>query len=131
MEPSIKNKSNKFPVRELPDSFRDAFSGIKVLFRSENNARIHFIILLLVIIAGIILKISTVQWIAIALASGLVLTTECLNTAIEYLCDVIMPEYDSRIKKAKDLAAASVLVSAVVSVVVGLIVFIPALFRII
>ncbi|MCX6300903.1 MAG: diacylglycerol kinase family protein, partial [Bacteroidia bacterium] len=100
-----------------------------VLFRSENNARIHFIILLLVIIAGIILKISTVHWIAIALAAGLVLTTECLNTSIEYLCDSIMPEYDSRIKKAKDLAAASVLISAVVSVVVGLIVFIPAICR--
>lgn len=129
MKASGKNENNKFTLRRLPGNFRDAFSGIKVLFRSENNARIHFIILLLVIIAGIILKISTVHWIAIALAAGLVLTTECLNTSIEYLCDSIMPEYDSRIKKAKDLAAASVLISAVVSVVVGLIVFIPAICR--
>lgn len=131
MKASGKNENNKFTLRRLPGNFRDAFSGIKILFRSENNARIHFIILLLVIIAGIILKISTVHWLAIALASGLVLTTECLNTSIEYLCDSIMPEYDSRVKKAKDLAAAGVLIAALVSVVTGLIVFIPALFRII
>lgn len=129
MKASGKNEIHKNTVRGLPGSFRSAFSGIMVLLRSENNARIHFLIFLLVITAGIIFNISPAHWIAIALAAGLVLSSECLNTAIEYLCDVVLPEYDSRIKKAKDLAAASVLVSAVVSVVIGLIVFIPSICR--
>ena len=130
MERSEKRSTRRFDIRKLPGSFRNAFTGIVILFKSESNARIHFVILLLVVIAGVILKISPAHWIAVSLAAGLVLTTECLNTAIEYLCDSIMPEYDFRVKKAKDLAAAGVLISAIVAVVVGLIVFIPALLRI-
>jgi diacylglycerol kinase len=129
MEAKGKNNITSLTDRRLPGSFRDAFNGIIVLVKTENNARIHIIILLLVIAAGFLLGISPAHWIAISLAAGLVLASECLNTAIEYLCDTVMPEYDSRIKKAKDMAAAGVLVSVMVSVVVGLIVFIPAVCR--
>jgi len=129
MKASGKNEMNKFTGKGLPGSFRNAFSGIRVLVNSENNARIHIFILLLVVIAGIILKISPAHWLAVVLAAGLVLVTECLNTAVEYLSDAIMPEYNPKIKKAKDLAAAGVLVSAIASFVTGLIVFIPALLR--
>ncbi len=130
MKASGNDNVNKFTFRELPGSFRNAFTGMVILVRTENNARIHIIILVLVIVAGIALKISPAHWIAVSLAAGLVLATECINTAFEYLCDSLMPEYDSRIKKAKDLAAAGVLIAAIVSVVTGLIVFIPALLRI-
>jgi diacylglycerol kinase (ATP) len=129
MNTSAKNEINQFTRKGLAGSFRNAFSGIKVLVRSENNARIHIIILIVVIIAGIVLKISPAHWIAIILVSGLVIASECLNTAVEYLADAITPEYNSVIKKAKDLAAAGVLISAVVSVITGLIIFIPAIFR--
>lgn len=130
MKDTIKNETGNLSTRRLSGSFRNAFTGMATMIRSENNARIHFIILVLVIIAGIVLKVSPADWIALSLAAGLVLATECLNTAIEYLCDSIIPEYDSRVKNAKDLAAAGVLVASVVSAVTGLIVFIPALLRI-
>jgi diacylglycerol kinase (ATP) len=129
MGPSNKSKASKFNAKGLADSFRNAFSGFKVLIGSGNNARIHIIILSLVIIAAIVLKIAPAHWIAISLAAGLVMASECFNTAVEYLCDIVMPEYDSRIKKAKDIAAAGVLISAVISVVIGLIVFIPSIIR--
>lgn len=129
MKASDKNKKNQFTHKGLAGSFRNAFSGIKVLVISENNARIHFVILILVVIAGIVLKLSPAHWIAIVLASGLVIACECFNTAVEYLADAITPEYNSVIQKAKDLAAAGVLISAVVSVITGLIIFIPAIFR--
>jgi diacylglycerol kinase (ATP) len=129
LEASDKSSTSKFILRRLAASFRNAFSGLVILLRCENNARIHVIILSLVIIAGIVLKIAPAHWIAISLAAGLVLACECFNTAVEYLCDVVMPEYDSRIKKAKDLSAAGVLISAIVSVVIGLMVFIPAIIR--
>jgi diacylglycerol kinase len=129
MEASVKEGTGKFTARNLHISFKSAFSGIFILVKSENNARIHLIILLLVLIAGLVLKISTAHWITISLAAGLVLASECLNTAIEYLSDAVLPEYDPRIKIAKDLSAGGVLISAIVAFITGLIIFIPAIIR--
>ena len=129
MKASDKNEINQFTRKGSTGSFRNAFSGIKVLFKSENNARIQMIILIIVVITGILLKISPAHWLVIVLASGLVLASECLNTAIEYLSDAITPEYNSLIGKAKDLAAAGVLISAIVAVITGLIIFIPSILR--
>ncbi len=98
MKASGNDKVNKFTVRGLPGSFRNALSGIKILVRSENNAGIQIIILFLAIIAGIILKISPAHWLAVTLAAGLVMASECFNTALEYFCDAIMPEYNFNIK---------------------------------
>ncbi|MFH0842957.1 MAG: diacylglycerol kinase family protein [Bacteroidota bacterium] len=114
----------------LSGSFRNAFAGIATLLKLERNAKIHLVILVLVIAAGILLKISAANWIAVSLAAGFVIAAEAFNTAIEALCDAVKPEFDPGIRKAKDLAAAGVLISAIVSVVTGLIVFVPALIRI-
>jgi diacylglycerol kinase (ATP) len=130
MESSGNNEALSKSDGGLPGSFRNAFSGIAALVRSERNARIHIGVLVLVIIAGIALKISPAHWIAVSLAAGFVIAAECINTAIECLCNSMKHEYDPGIKRAKDLAAAGVLVSAVTAVVIGLIVFIPALLRI-
>jgi diacylglycerol kinase len=124
------SKRNKKSRSGLTGSFRNAFSGIAILLRLERNARIHLVILVMVIIAGILLKISPAHWIAVSLAAGLVIAAESFNTAIEALCDAVKPEFDPGIRKAKDLAAAGVLISAIASVVTGLIVFVPALIRI-
>jgi len=106
-------------------SFRYAFSGLTILFRDEHNAIIHFIILVFVIIAGIFFGVSKGDWIAISLSGAIVFASECFNTAIENLSDIISGEKDIRIKKVKDLAAAGVLVSALVAAIVGLIIFVP------
>jgi len=58
-----------------------------------------------------------------------VLAAECFNSAVEYLSDRISNDYDEEIRKAKDLAAAGVLISAIAAVVAGLIIFIPAILR--
>ncbi len=129
MKASDKNEMNKVTRKGLADSFRNAFSGISVLVISEKNARIHILIMILVVIAGLVLRISPAHWITIALASGLVMASECFNTAVEYLSDSITSEYDLKIKRAKDVAAAGVLISAIVAVIIGLIIFIPAIIR--
>lgn len=126
METSDRNKGVK---SGLSGSFRNAFSGIATLLKLERNAKIHLVILVLVIAAGILLKISPANWIAVALSAGLVLAAESFNTAIEVLCDAVEPEFDPGIKRAKDLAAAGVLIAAITSAVTGLIIFIPALLR--
>jgi diacylglycerol kinase len=119
-----------FRLKDRQKSFRYAFSGIRVLLKEEHNARIHLVILILIIIAGIVLKIPASGWLAIVFASGLVFASECFNTAIENLSDVVSPEKNEKIKIAKDVAAAGVLISAITSVLIGIIVFFPAILEI-
>jgi diacylglycerol kinase len=123
------NQSTKFSLSARFQSFRHAFSGLSVLLKYEHNSRIHLFILILVLIAGLILRISLSDWMTIIFASGLVFISECFNTAVEYLSDDISPGYDEKIGKAKDVAAAGVLISAIVSVLVGTIVFVPAIHK--
>jgi diacylglycerol kinase len=112
-------------------SFRYAFRGMASLLRYEHNARIHLAILVAVIAAGILLKISLADWMAILIVSGLVFISECFNTAIENLADIIADQPNEYIRRAKDVAAAGVLLSAIIAVAVGLMVFIPAILKLI
>lgn len=105
-------------------SFRYALDGYKVLLK-EPNARIHIFISICVIIAGIILNISRFEWIAVIFAIGLVICMEAINTSIEHLADFVSPEKHKLIKKVKDVAAFAVLISAIISVIVGLLIFVP------
>lgn len=81
--------------------------------------------MLLVIIAGIILKITQVEWIVCIILFGFVITIELINTAIETTVDIAMPNINEKAKLAKDISAGAVLISAIISVIVGLIIFIP------
>lgn len=94
-------------------------------FKEEPNFRIHVVATIMVIAAGLYFKLSTTEWLAIIIVIGLVLLTELLNTAIENIADFISPERHEKIKMIKDIAAAAVLISAIVALVVGLVVFIP------
>jgi diacylglycerol kinase len=126
MEHSAK-EIKPFRLKDRLKSFTHAFSGIGVLIKQEHNARIHLVILVIVIIAGTLLKIPASGWIAIVFAAGLVFISECFNTAIENLSDVVSTEKNGKIKIAKDIAAAGVLISALTSVIIGIIVFLPVI----
>ena len=80
-------------------------------------------------VAGILFKISAADWLAIVLVSGLVFASECFNTAIECLSDMITGELNENIRRAKDVAAAGVLIAAAVSVITGIIIFIPEIIK--
>ncbi len=116
-------------IKKRADSFKNAFHGFKTMVGSEPNLKIHLAILIIVTAAGLALKISVFSWMAIILVSGMVLVSECFNTALEYLSDAVMPEYSPDIKKVKDIAAAGVLISAVLSVITGLLVFVPEIIK--
>lgn len=113
------------PKKNILNSFKYAFSGIYLALKKEKNMKIHFIIMLLVIIAGIIFKISSYEWIMCITQFGIVISLELLNTAIETTVDIAMPEINEKAKIAKDIAAGAVLVSAISSIIIGLIIFIP------
>lgn len=127
----MKSEKKKFSLIARLKSFRDGFHGIVTLLKYEHNARIHLFIFIIVIIAGILMDIAGTDWLAILIVSGLVFMSECFNTAVEYLSDQITGEVNENIRKAKDVAAAGVLISAIISVITGTIIFVPELIRLI
>ena len=106
-------------------SFIYAGRGIRAAFFSEANMRIHLVIMLLVIAAGFIFRLSALEWITCVLCFGLVVGMEMVNTAIENVVNLASPGQHPLAANAKDIAAGAVLVCAIISVVVGLIVFLP------
>lgn len=108
-------------------NFKNAFNGIFMLFRNGKIFKVHLLIGLAVVLAGIILKIEKIEWLLIILAMGIVLSAEAFNTSLEKLSDHISPDYHSAIKMVKDYAAAAVLIASVAAAILGLIIFIPYL----
>jgi diacylglycerol kinase len=113
------------------ESSKHALNGIWTVLKNERNFRIQLVIAVLVVIAGLILQISHRDWIAVSFLIALVLISESINSVIEALCDTISKEYRVNIKYAKDVSAGAVLVSAILSFILGLIIFIPYLIPVI
>lgn len=106
-------------------SFKFALRGFSSLILNEHNSRIHLFAAVIVIVFGFILKVSLIEWCLLILAIGLVFLAELLNSSLEAVSDVVQPEWDEKIMKAKDYAAAGVLVAAIISVFIGGLIFIP------
>ena len=106
-------------------SFKHAIRGIGLMLTTQHNAWIHAAATIVAVIAGIILRIRPAEWCWIVVAIILVWAAEALNTAFEFLCDVASPEFHPLVKKAKDVAAGAVLITAIGAVIIGLIVFGP------
>ena len=124
MERILKMKNKK-----LINSFKYAFKGIGSSLKSERNMKIHFAMMALVIIAGILLNISMWEWIICFILFGLVISLEMVNTAIEIVVDMVSPEYNLKAGHVKDIAAGAVLVNAIVAFIVGLLIFLPKIIK--
>lgn len=107
------------------EKFSNAFRGMYVAWKATRHAFIHLLATLIVIIFGFYFKVSSFEWIALTFAIGFVLVSEIFNTAIEIDIDLTSPEYHPYARDTKDVAAAAVLLSAFVAVIVGLIIFLP------
>lgn len=119
-------KNNK---DKLIKSFKYAIEGIITAIKSERNLRIHIVAMLIVIVFGIILKISTTEWIICIILFGFVIALELVNTAIENTIDLITTEINPKAKIAKDVSASAVLVSAITSAIIGVIIFVPKMIK--
>ena len=106
-------------------SFVTGFVGLTHALGSEQNLRIHFVIACCVIAGGCFFALAAWEWIAVSFCIGLVISAECMNTALERLADRVSLEKHPLIKQAKDCSSAAVLVLAMTSAVVGGIVFVP------
>jgi diacylglycerol kinase len=115
------------PKRNLFDSFRCAFAGLWHALRTQRNFRIHVSIAIIVVITGMFLRLRRDEWAIIALTIGFVFTAELFNTVIEAIIDLVTEDYHPLAKKAKDVAAAAVLMAAITAVAVGLLILGPPL----
>ena len=114
-------------IKKILKSFGFAFEGIFYTFKTQWNFRFHCFSAILVIFMSFFFKISTTEWLFVILCIGLVMFAELINTALETLVDLVSPEYHRLAKIAKDTAAASVLVLAFMSLIIGVIIFFPYL----
>lgn len=112
-------------------SLTHAIVGLKTIIRDERNFRRDLVIAAVVVIFGSLLNISHSDWIAISLVISMVFISEAMNSVIEAICDTVSAEYKVNIRYAKDVAAGAVLISAIVSIITGLIVFVPYILEVI
>lgn len=113
----------------LKKSFRYAISGVSHAFKTEQNLLIHFLIAFFVIILSFILRISTFEMAILGITMLVVIVTEMINTAIEYVIDLITTEHKEEAKNAKDVAAGMVLVMAIGAIIIGILIFTPHIVR--
>ena len=106
-------------------SFKYAFEGIKLTYRNDPNFRIQLVLAILSTILGIFLKISQIEWLILIIIIFVVLLLELINSSIEALVDLISPEKNEKAKIAKDTAAGAVLVASILSLIIGIVLFLP------
>ena len=109
--------------------FKYALDGLKTLLIKDQKFSLH--IYASIIVFGFLLHINRSEWIFILLAISLVLAFEAINTAVEYVVDLVTTEYHDYAKYAKDIAAFSVMIVSILALIIGLIVFIPHLINLI
>ncbi len=119
------NHKEKIFFRSRYHSFGYALNGFRILITEEINAKIHLVAAIIALAMGLIFKISLTEWLILCIVIGLVFAFEIMNTAIENLADYVSPSKQDAIKKVKDLGAAGVLVSTIIAVIAGLIIFLP------
>jgi len=112
---------------KIIQSFKYACAGLTTFFRRERNGKIQLAMAMLTVTAGLALHLSINKWIAILVCISMVLSMEMINTAIEKLCNFVHPDEHPEIKIVKDIAAGAVLLAAVVSLFIGILIFLPAI----
>lgn len=116
---------NKWKNPNFFQSLKNAVNGLVYIIKNGKNIKIQLVFAVLAIIAAIVLKITKIEAFILILTIFFVLVSELINTAIENLCDLYTTEYNEKIKIIKDIGAGAVTLSAIASICVGLIMFLP------
>lgn len=109
-------------------SFIFAISGIFHAIRNERNMKIHSVVAIIVIVLSWIYHLSAIEWMFISFVICGVLALELVNTALERVVDLVTKDIHPLAKQAKDVAAGAVLLYAILSVIIGCIIFLPKIF---
>ena len=117
-------------MKKFIESLENALRGLLLALKDEQNLKIHTVAALLILVLGLIVELTSTEWMLILLCIGSVFNLELVNTAIEELCNLIQPNYHKSIGKIKDISAGAVLASALISAVIGISIFVPHFLRI-
>ena len=112
-------------IKQFISSVRDAFNGFSIIFRSEQNFRVQTAVSLVVLVAAVYFPLRVWEVILIILLIVMVLTMEMLNTAFEYIADLLKPRLHHYVRSIKDIMAAAVFLTALGAGVIGFIIFLP------
>ena len=115
----------RFTVAARIKSVSYALQGVWFMLKTQHNAWLHGLATLLVIALALYCQVSASDWRWLIVAMAMVWVAETLNTAVEYVCDVVSPGYSASVKHAKDISAGGVLIAAVAALLVGLLTFCP------
>jgi diacylglycerol kinase len=107
--------------------FRCAFRGVELGIRGQSSFFVHFFFAAAVIVGGVVLGVSRLEWCLLALSIAGVLCAEMFNSALEAMARAITHEPNPHLGGALDIGSAAVLVAALGAVAVGLFVFLPRL----
>lgn len=127
VERRVLRRGVDYRLASLVAAFGFAFQGLWHLFRTQRNAQIHLLVAACAVALGAALGIERWEWLALVLTIALVLAAEGVNTAVEAAVDLATTAQHRLAKIAKDVAAGTVLICAIASVIVGCIVFLPHL----
>ncbi len=115
----------RFTLAARLKSFSYALQGVWFMLKTQHNAWLHGLATLLVIALAVSCQVSASDWRWLTVAMAMVWVAETLNTAVEYVCDVVSPGYSEAVKHAKDISAGGVLIAAVAALLVGVLTFWP------
>lgn len=122
-------KNYLFQHKTLAASFKYAFEGVFYALKYNQNLRIHFVVAILVVIASIFFHVNAFEMGILGVMILLVISAEMINTAIEEMVDFVITEHKKEAKIAKDVSAGMVLLTAMGSVVVGILIFAPYILK--
>lgn len=131
MDSNDKKRSTK-KSKNLVNSFEFALTGLKTVYKDERNMRVHTFCAFLVIILGFVVQLNRFEWCWIGLCIFLILAMEMLNTVCENIVDMMTDKHFHPLgKKVKDIAAGAVLITAIFSVLIGALIFLPKIYQLI
>ena len=117
--------SDRFSIMARFRSLGCALNGLGFMLRTQHNAWLHAVATLVVVMAGWAADLDARDWRWLVVAIAMVWVAEAFNTAVEYVCDVVSPEFSEAVKRAKDIAAGAVLVCAIAAIAIGVLTFWP------
>ncbi|UCC94488.1 MAG: diacylglycerol kinase family protein [Candidatus Omnitrophota bacterium] len=118
---------NPWRHKNLKESFLGALKGLAVVLKSERNARIIFLVGLIVLITAIFLQFPFNELVILIIVVISVFVCEVFNTLVENICNMIKPENDPHVKILKDIASAAVFIACIGALAIGMILFLPKL----
>lgn len=115
----------RYVIKKHLQSQKYAWRGLFEIISNQMNFQIELFIGIGAVIAGLFFGISATEWMILCFTIMLVLISEAFNSSVEAMCDALSKEYNENIRYAKDVAAGAVLLSAILSIIIGTTIFVP------